>query len=157
MGNYLGKNSRSLRRRERRPSYAHTAAPVLGPRAVTPGVAATTDPSVDVSSTASVAAPTGRVPGLDTFPRTPFLGHLFSDTFSRTAFLGHLFSDSFSCHLLATFSRTPLLATFSRHLFPTTFSFCESSLLRTETTVPYKGRKPFPHHPFFKKLFLLSF
>ena len=61
---YLDKNSRSLRRRERRPSYAHTAAPVLGPRAVTPGVAATTGPSVDVSSTASVAAPTGRVPGL---------------------------------------------------------------------------------------------
>ena len=64
MGNYLDKHSRSLRRRERRPSYAHTAAPVLGPRAVTPGVAATTGPSVDVSSTASVAAPTGRVPGL---------------------------------------------------------------------------------------------
>ena len=64
MGNYLGKHSRSLRRHERRPSYAHTAAPVLGPRAVTPGVAATTGPSVDVSSTASVAAPTGRVPGL---------------------------------------------------------------------------------------------
>ena len=40
MGNYLDKNSRSLRRRERRPSYMHTAAPVLGPRAVTPGVAA---------------------------------------------------------------------------------------------------------------------
>ena len=40
MGNYLGKNSRSLRRRERRPSCTHTAAPVLGPRAVTPGVAA---------------------------------------------------------------------------------------------------------------------
>jgi hypothetical protein len=38
MGNYfMDKNSRSLRRRERRPSYAHTAAPVLGPRAVTPG------------------------------------------------------------------------------------------------------------------------
>ena len=44
MGNYLDKNSRSLR-----PSYTHTAAPVLGPRAVTPGVAATTGPSVDVS------------------------------------------------------------------------------------------------------------
>ena len=42
MGNYLDKNSRSLRRHERRPSYAHTAAPVLGPRAITPGVAATT-------------------------------------------------------------------------------------------------------------------
>ena len=64
MGNYLGKNFRSLRRHERRPSYTHTAAPVLGPRAVTPGVAANTGPSVDVSSTASCAAPTGRVPGL---------------------------------------------------------------------------------------------
>ena len=64
MGNYLGKQSRSLRRHERRPSYTHTAAPVLGPRAVTPGVAANTGPSVDVSSTASCAAPTGRVPGL---------------------------------------------------------------------------------------------
>ena len=31
MGNYLGKQSRSLRRHERRPSYTHTAAPVLGP------------------------------------------------------------------------------------------------------------------------------
>ena len=41
MGNYLDTHSRSLRRRERRPSYAHTAAPVLGPRAFTPGVAAT--------------------------------------------------------------------------------------------------------------------
>ena len=56
--------SRSLRRRERRPSYTHTAAPVLGPRAATPGVAANSGPSVDVSSTASYAAPTGRVPGL---------------------------------------------------------------------------------------------
>ena len=37
MGNYLGKQSRSLRRHERRPSYAHTAAPVLGLRAVTLG------------------------------------------------------------------------------------------------------------------------
>ena len=65
MGNYLDKNSRSLRRRERRPSCTHTAAPVLGPRAVTLGaVAANPGPSVDVSSTASVAAPTGRVPGL---------------------------------------------------------------------------------------------
>ena len=62
MGNYLDKNSRSLRRHERRPSYAHTAAPVLGPRAVTPGVAATTGLSVDVSSTASVAAPKGSSP-----------------------------------------------------------------------------------------------
>ena len=53
------KNSRSLCRRERRPSYAHTAAPLgVGPReprtraalrAANPGVAATTGPSVDVS------------------------------------------------------------------------------------------------------------
>ena len=64
MGNYLGKKSRSLRRHERRPSHTHTAAPVLGPRAVAPGVAANTGPSVDVSPTASCAAPTGRVPGL---------------------------------------------------------------------------------------------
>ena len=48
MGNYLGKQSRSLRRHERRPSHTHTAAPVLGPRAVTPGVAANSGPSVDV-------------------------------------------------------------------------------------------------------------
>ena len=47
MGNYLGKQSRSLRRRERRPSYTHTAAPVLGPRAATPGAAANPGPSVD--------------------------------------------------------------------------------------------------------------
>ena len=65
MGNYLDKNSRSLRRHERRPSYTHTAAPVLGPRAVTlGGAAANPGPSVDVSFTASCAAPTGRVPGL---------------------------------------------------------------------------------------------
>ena len=52
MGNYLGKNSRSLRRRERRPFGTHTAAPVLWPRAVTPGVAANSGPSIiDVSST----------------------------------------------------------------------------------------------------------
>ena len=51
MGNYLGKQTRSLRRHERRPSYTHTAAPVLGPRAVTPGVAANPGPSVNVSST----------------------------------------------------------------------------------------------------------
>ena len=51
MGNYLGKQSRSLRRHERRPSYTHSAAPVLGPRAVTPGVAANPGPSVNVSST----------------------------------------------------------------------------------------------------------
>jgi len=44
--------------------YAHTAAPVLGPRAATPGVAANSGPSVDVSSTANCAASTGRVPGL---------------------------------------------------------------------------------------------
>ena len=47
MGNYLGKQSRSLRRHERRPSYTHSAAPVLGPRAATPGVAANPGPSVD--------------------------------------------------------------------------------------------------------------
>ena len=46
------------------PSYTHAAASVLGPRAVTPGVAANSGPLVDVSSTASCAAPTGRVPGL---------------------------------------------------------------------------------------------
>ena len=39
-------------------------APVLGPRAATPGVAANSGPSVNVSSTASCAASTGRVPGL---------------------------------------------------------------------------------------------
>ena len=50
MGNDLDKNSRSLRRRGRRPSYAHTAAPVLGPRAVTPGGGGDSRPvSVDVS------------------------------------------------------------------------------------------------------------
>ena len=50
MGNYLGKQTRSLRRHERRPSYyTHSAAPVLGPRAATPGVAANPGPSVDVS------------------------------------------------------------------------------------------------------------
>ena len=49
MGNYLGKQTRSLRQHERRPSYTHTAAPVLGPRAATPGVAANPGPSVDVS------------------------------------------------------------------------------------------------------------
>ena len=64
MGNYLGKQSRSLRRHGRRPSYTHTAAPVLGLRAATPGVAANPGPSVNVSSTASYATPTGRVPGL---------------------------------------------------------------------------------------------
>ena len=62
MGNYLDKNSRSLRRHERRPSYTHTAAPVLGPRAVTPGVAATTGPSVDVSSTAERCSADGSSP-----------------------------------------------------------------------------------------------
>ena len=51
MGNYLGKQTRSLRRHERRPSYTHSAAPVLGPRAATPGVAANPGPSVNVSST----------------------------------------------------------------------------------------------------------
>ena len=49
MGYYLGKQSQSLRRHERRPSYTHSAAPVLGPRAATPGVAANPGPSVDVS------------------------------------------------------------------------------------------------------------
>ena len=53
MGNYLGKQSRSLRRHERRPSHTHTAAPVLGPRAVTPGVAANTGPSVGVLRSAA--------------------------------------------------------------------------------------------------------
>ena len=48
-GNYLGKQTWSLRRHERRPSYTHSAAPVLGPRAATPGVAANPGPSVDVS------------------------------------------------------------------------------------------------------------
>ena len=59
MGNYLDKNSRSLRRRERRLSYTHTAAPVLGPRAVTLGGRGGEyrPVSVDVSSTASCAAP----------------------------------------------------------------------------------------------------
>ena len=51
MGNYLGKQTRSLRRHERRPSYTHAAAPVLGPRAATPGVAANPGPSGNVSST----------------------------------------------------------------------------------------------------------
>ena len=51
MDNYLGKQTRSLRRHERRPSYTHSAAPVLGPRAATPGVAANPGPSVNVSST----------------------------------------------------------------------------------------------------------
>jgi hypothetical protein len=66
MGNYLDKNSRSLRQRERRPcSYAHTAAPVLGPRAVTLGGGGEFRPvGRRVSFTASCAAPTGRVPGL---------------------------------------------------------------------------------------------
>ena len=36
-------------RTTRRPSYTHTAAPVLGPRAATPGVEANPGPSVDVS------------------------------------------------------------------------------------------------------------
>ena len=69
MGNYLGKQTRSLRQHERRPSYTHTAAPILGPRAATPGVAANPGPSVDVSLRVFcceliAAAPTGRVPGL---------------------------------------------------------------------------------------------
>ena len=49
MGNYLGKQTRSLRRHERRPAYTHSAAPVLGPRAAAPGVAANPGPSVGVS------------------------------------------------------------------------------------------------------------
>ena len=49
MGAYLGEHSRSLRRHEQRPSSTHTAAPVLGPRVATPGVAAYPGPSVDVS------------------------------------------------------------------------------------------------------------
>ena len=36
MGNYLGKNSRSLRRRERRPFCTHTAAPVSWGRGPSP-------------------------------------------------------------------------------------------------------------------------
>ena len=48
MDYYLTKQSRSLRRRERCPSYTHTAAPVLGPRAATPGMAANSGPLVDV-------------------------------------------------------------------------------------------------------------
>ena len=43
---------------------AHRRAGLVGPRAVTPEVAANSGPLVDVSSTASYAAPTGRVPGL---------------------------------------------------------------------------------------------
>ena len=46
-------------------SCTHTAAPVLGPRAaVTPGGGGEFRPLVDVCSTASCAAPTGRVPGI---------------------------------------------------------------------------------------------
>merc|ERR1719276_608478 len=71
MGNYLGKQTWSLRRHERRPSYTHSAAPVLGPRAATPGVAANPGPSVDVSSAAGYAAPTGRVPGLGALSSSP--------------------------------------------------------------------------------------
>ena len=53
MGYYLGKQQSVARsiiapRHGRRPSYTHTAAPVLGPRAATPGVAANPGPSVDV-------------------------------------------------------------------------------------------------------------
>ena len=64
MGNYLDKNSRSLRRRERRP-FTRTPPRQSWGRGPSPhGVAATTGPSVDVSFTACCAAPTGRVPGL---------------------------------------------------------------------------------------------
>ena len=62
---YVDKNSRSLSRRKRRPSNKHTAAQGSwgrGPRAVasTPGVVANTQAAVavDMSSTASCAAPT---------------------------------------------------------------------------------------------------
>ena len=65
MGNYLGKHSRSLRRHERRPSLTRTPPRQSWGRGPSPlGVAANTGPSVDVSFTASCAAPTGRVPGL---------------------------------------------------------------------------------------------
>ena len=65
MGNYLDKHSRSLRRHERRPSLTHTPPRQSWGRGPSPlGVAANTGPSVDVSFTASCAAPTGRVPGL---------------------------------------------------------------------------------------------
>ena len=60
MGNYLGKQTWSLRRHERRPSYTHSAAPVLGPRAATPGVAANPGPSVDVSYCELCSADGGR-------------------------------------------------------------------------------------------------
>ena len=65
MGNYLDKHSRSLRRHERRPSLTRTPPRQSWGRGPSPlGVAANTGPSVDVSFTASCAAPTGRVPGL---------------------------------------------------------------------------------------------
>ena len=65
MGNYLDKHSRSLRRHERRPSLTRTPPRQSWGRGPSPlGVAANPGPSVDVSFTASCAAPTGRVPGL---------------------------------------------------------------------------------------------
>ena len=45
--------------------------PLLGPRAATPGVAANSGPSIDVSSTAHCAASTGRVPGLGGVSSSP--------------------------------------------------------------------------------------
>ena len=64
MGNYLGKHSRSLRRRERRPFTRTPPRQSWGRGPSPPGVAANSGPSVDVSFTASYAASTGRVPGL---------------------------------------------------------------------------------------------
>ena len=52
----------------RRPSVR---ASLLGPRAATPGVAANSGPSIDVSSTAHWAASTGRVPGLGGVSSSP--------------------------------------------------------------------------------------
>ena len=45
-----------------RPSYTHYAAPVLGPRAATPGVAANPGPSVDVSSLRELCSADGSSP-----------------------------------------------------------------------------------------------
>ena len=45
--------------------------PLLGPRAATPGVAANSGPSIDVSSTAHCAASTGRAPGLGGVSSSP--------------------------------------------------------------------------------------
>ena len=51
--------------------HAHRRASLLGPRAATPGVAANSGPSIDVSSTAHCAASTGRVPGLGGVSSSP--------------------------------------------------------------------------------------